>query len=91
MGGGDVKLAAAIGAVLGVVPALVSFLIAVLLGTIFGVTLVILKSRAEKRGMPWRTEIPFGPYMVTGAVAVILAYPQLQLAWSAWINLVTPG
>jgi leader peptidase (prepilin peptidase)/N-methyltransferase len=91
MGGGDVKLAAAMGAVLGIVPALASFLIAVVLGTLFGVALVIIKSAAEKKGMPWRTEIPFGPYMVTGALVVILAYPQLQLAWSAWMKLVTPG
>jgi len=90
MGGGDVKLAAAIGAVLGVAAALASFLIAVLLGTLFGVALVVAKSAAQKKGMPWRTEIPFGPYMVTGAIAVILLYPQLQLVWSAWIRLVTP-
>ncbi len=91
MGFGDVKLAAAMGAVLGVLPALTSFLIAVLLGTLFGVALVVAKSMAEKKGMPWRTEIPFGPYMVTGALVVMLAYPQLQMAWGWWMRLVTPG
>jgi prepilin signal peptidase PulO-like enzyme (type II secretory pathway) len=91
MGGGDVKLAAAIGAVLGIVPALASFLIAVLLGTLFGVALVIVKSAKQRKGMPWRTEIPFGPYLVVGAVAVILAQPQLRLLWAAWINFITPG
>ncbi len=91
MGGGDVKLAAATGAVLGVVPALASFLIAVLLGTVFGVALIVAKSLAEKKGMPWRTEIPFGPYMVTGSLAVILLHPQLQNIWAAWMRLVTLG
>lgn len=91
MGGGDVKLAAAIGAVVGLLPALVSFFIAVVLGTVVGVTYVLLRSRAEKRGMPWRTEIPFGPYMVAGALAVIFIYPQLSALWSAWVNMITPG
>ena len=91
MGGGDVKLAAAMGAVVGLIPALVSFFIAVVLGTVVGVTYVVLQARAEKRGVPWRTEIPFGPYMVAGALAVILAYPQLTGLWSAWVNMITPG
>lgn len=91
MGGGDVKLAAATGAMLGVVPAFVSFFIAVLIGAIFGVTLVILRSIADKKGMPWRTEIPFGPYMVTGSLVVVFLYPQLQTLWQAWIRFITPG
>ena len=89
MGGGDVKLAGAVGAVLGIIPALVSFFLAVILGTLVGVTYIILKARAEKRSMPWRTEIPFGPYMVAGAIAVILASPQLEAIWNAWVNLIT--
>ncbi len=91
MGGGDVKLAAATGAVLGVLPALVSFLVAVLLGTIFGVALIGLQSRMHKKGIQWRTQIPFGPYMVVGSVGVIFFYPQLVLLWDAWVRFVTPG
>ena len=91
MGGGDVKLAAAIGAMVGILPGLTSFLIAVLFGTVIGVTLVVLRARAEKKGMPWRTEIPFGPYMVIGAVAVIWIYPQLGLLWRAWVAFVAPS
>ncbi len=89
MGGGDVKLAAATGAVLGAAPALASFLIAVLLGTFFGVAFVVARSIADKRGMPWRTEIPFGPYMVAGSLAVLLLHPQLRHVWTAWVRLVT--
>ena len=91
MGGGDIKLAAGMGAVLGLVPALVSFFLAVFLGSIVGVVYLILKARAEKKGVPWRTEIPFGPYMVLGAVAVIFAYPQLTALWEAWVRLFTPA
>lgn len=91
MGGGDVKLAAGIGAVVGLWPALVSFFIAVLLGTIIGLTHLALRARAEKRGVRWRTEIPFGPYMVAGALAVILLWPELGAVWNAWIGLVATG
>jgi leader peptidase (prepilin peptidase)/N-methyltransferase len=91
MGGGDVKLAAAIGAVLGMMPALASFLIAVVLGTVFGVALIVAQSLSQKKGVPWRTAIPFGPYMVAGVVAVIFFHPQLQLLWDAWVTLITPG
>lgn len=88
LGGGDINLAAAIGAVIGISPALVSFFIAVVLGTIVGVAYLILKARAEKKGMQWRTVIPFGPYMVAGAVAVILCSPQLNALWSAWVHMI---
>jgi len=91
MGGGDVKLAGAIGAVLGVMPALASFLIAVLLGTLFGVTLVVVKSLAQKGKLPWRTEIPFGPYMVIGCAVVMFFYARIEDLWRAWVTFVTPG
>ncbi len=91
MGGGDVKLAAATGAVLGVVPAMVSFFIAVVLGAVVGIALMVSKSKAEKKGATWRTEIPFGPYMVAGAVAVILFYPQLASIWAWYLGLTGGG
>lgn len=91
LGGGDINLAAAIGAVIGVLPALVSFFLAVVLGAFIGIGLMIMKTRSEKKGIPWRTEIPFGPYMVTGAFAVIFFYPQLTMLWNAWARLVTIG
>ncbi len=88
MGMGDVKLAAATGAVLGLVPALVSFLVAIFLGTLIGV-IIILVSRSRSNGEEGlRTAIPFGPYMVLGSAAVIFAYPQLGMLWQAWVHLV---
>lgn len=90
LGGGDINLAAAIGAVIGVMPALVSFFIAVIVGSVVGVTYLILKSRADKKGISLRTEIPFGPHMVIGALAVILAAPQLNAVWAWWVGIITP-
>ena len=77
MGGGDVNLAAAIGAVLGARLALISFFLAVVFGGVIGIVIIVMKMRSERKGIPWRTEIPFGPYMVVGAVCVMLLYPQL--------------
>ncbi|MHB9037589.1 MAG: prepilin peptidase [Armatimonadota bacterium] len=91
LGGGDINLAAAVGAVLGIASALVSFFIAVLVGSVVGITYLVLKSRADKKGVPWRTEIPFGPHMVIGAVAVILASPQIGAIWTWWVGMITPG
>jgi leader peptidase (prepilin peptidase)/N-methyltransferase len=91
LGGGDINLAAAIGAILGAQLAVISFFLAVVLGAVIGVVILILKARSEKKGIPWRTEIPFGPYMVTGAFLVMLLYPQLANLWQAWSRLITPG
>lgn len=89
MGGGDVKLAAGTGAILGIMPAMVSFFLAVLLGSIVGVSLIIGKIIADKKGVPWRTMIPFGPYMVLGSLSVIFFYSQLGMLWDAWVHLIT--
>jgi len=82
MGGGDVKLAGAIGAVLGPGPAVVSFGMAIFAGAFIGGGLMLAK--VKKRG----DYIPFGPFMAAAAVAVMLA-PEVWAGWaqglySAW-------
>lgn len=74
MGGGDVKLYAAIGLLLGWKLTLVSALIAIVLGGIGAVLLIALKK--AKKG----SEMPFGPYIALG---VILAgyFGNDLLAW----------
>jgi len=69
MGFGDVKLALSLGAVLGwygweilFVGALAGFL----LGAVYGLTMVLLRRAGRK------TAIPFGPFMITGALAGLL-------------------
>jgi leader peptidase (prepilin peptidase)/N-methyltransferase len=71
MGGGDIKLAAAIGAVfcahitatLGLGLALLSFFIAVFVGSVVGIGMKILR-----RGSGKENYLPFGPMMVIGVV-----------------------
>lgn len=65
LGGGDLKLAAGIGAQLGWLGAVASFYLAIVFGAVVGVGLIALG--VKKRG----EYIPFGPAMVIGALAVI--------------------
>ncbi len=65
MGLGDVKLAMAIGANLGWVGALASFFLAVVSGAVLGLALMGLHVRKRDE------QIPFGPFMVIGALAVV--------------------
>ena len=71
MGGGDGKLMAAIGLWLGWRAVLVSIFVACLLGTVFGIALKLV------RGKQWSKPIPFGPYLVLGAVTAMFFGPQI--------------
>jgi len=71
MGGGDVMLAAGMGACLGWQNALVAFFIAVLIGAIWGVALI---ARGKRE---WKTYIPFGPFLVVGSIGAIFFAPML--------------
>jgi leader peptidase (prepilin peptidase)/N-methyltransferase len=66
MGQGDAKLAGAIGAFLLLGLSLVSFFLAVASGAIIGIGLMIARGRSGK------TAIPFGPYLVVGAIVALL-------------------
>lgn len=90
MGAGDVKLAAGTGAVLGMLPAIVSFFIAIMLGAFFGITMIVLNARKKNKDVEWRTQIPFGPFMVVGAMTWMFADKQLMWLWQMWVNFVAP-
>lgn len=77
MGGGDVKLTAAIGANIGAVYGLISFFLAAAIGAFAGMALIVI---ARKQRLD---EIPFGPMLVAGAVVMIFFGPQI-IAW--WLN-----
>jgi len=83
MGGGDGKLAAAIGANLGLALALGSLGFAIFLGAFAGV-IVLLRTR---RRLGERVPIPFGPAMAVGAL-LALFYGQPLAAW--YVNLAFP-
>jgi prepilin signal peptidase PulO-like enzyme (type II secretory pathway) len=66
MGQGDAKLAAMIGAFLFLPQSLVAFLVAFLVGGLTGIGMMLFKKKAG------RTAIPFGPYLVSGAIVSLL-------------------
>ena len=73
MGGGDIKLLAMVGAFLGWKPALLTIMIGSLTGSVIGVSLIAL--RLMKRD----EYIPFGPFLVLGAlISMFFAQPLLD-------------
>jgi leader peptidase (prepilin peptidase)/N-methyltransferase len=81
LGGGDVKLAAAIGANLALSHALLSFFLAVALGSIIGIGLIVVGSKTRK------DYVPFGPMMVAGAMIAIFYGTQLIETWRSYVGL----
>ena len=80
MGGGDIKLLAAVGAWSGGVGAFDTLMLGSVLGSVYGVAL-LARGRA-KRSDP----IPFGPFLSAGAVfnlflVLPLGFPFLPVAW----------
>ncbi|QBI53871.1 A24 family peptidase [Streptomonospora litoralis] len=76
MGWGDVKIAGLVGLYLGAAgfaAAVAGTLAAFLASAVYGVVLLALR-RATRR-----TQIPFGPFMIGGALAVLLAGPHAGL------------
>jgi leader peptidase (prepilin peptidase)/N-methyltransferase len=74
MGWGDIKLLAMIGAFLGWKPALLTIMIGSLIGSVIGIGL--MAAQIIKRD----EHIPFGPFLVVGAVlSMLFAHPLL--AW----------
>lgn len=71
MGFGDAKLAAVLGALLGWQSFVVGFLAAIVLGALFGVV---------GRALGGDRQIPFGPYLVAGAVIALFYGPAL-VSW----------
>ena len=73
MGGGDIKLLAMIGAFLGWKPALLTIMIGSLTGSVIGISLIAF--RLMKRD----EYIPFGPFLVFGAlISMFFAQPLLD-------------
>ena len=106
MGLGDSFIGAAIGAMLGVKLALFSFAIAVLFGAIIGVTLMIFgalkrtpapgnETANKKKSAPEEQSeglyMPFGPFLATSALLVMLLpdwlFNHAANLWNWWIHL----
>ena len=74
MGGGDIKLAAMLGAFLGWQAGLLAIFLGVLAGGVVGVVLLVLRLRGRKDA------IPFGPFLALGGT-VSLFWGGLILRW----------
>lgn len=79
MGGGDIKLAFAMGLMLGVQGTAVALLVAFNVAAVVG--LVMIATRKRKR----RDQIPFGPYLVGGTIVAFLFGREL-VAWYLRLN-----
>jgi leader peptidase (prepilin peptidase)/N-methyltransferase len=89
MGGGDLKLAAAIGAMFGPGRLLVSTGMAVLAGALVGAGFLLARRR------PAQGYMPFGPFIVIAAMAMLL-WPEVLSAlaargWEVWRQLSFPN
>ena len=74
MGGGDVKLAAVIGAFTGIPGAIITLLLSSFLGAVFGITLMALGKAGRK------TPVKFGPFLAVAAYTAYLFSNQIA-AW----------
>jgi leader peptidase (prepilin peptidase)/N-methyltransferase len=84
MGLGDVKLAGALGLALGFLGwgyVIVGFFAAFFLGSFVGLGLMVLRKANRK------TPIPFGPFMIIGAVVAVLLTTPLVDAYSGSLDL----
>jgi leader peptidase (prepilin peptidase)/N-methyltransferase len=92
MGGGDIKLAAFIGAFVGWQAVLMVLFLSFLLGTLVGVPLLLLgkvKKTTEvfkdhPQDQPAKAMVPFGPFLALAAVIVLLAGKSL---WGLYAGL----
>jgi leader peptidase (prepilin peptidase)/N-methyltransferase len=78
LGGGDIKLAAALGAFLGPPGLVLTITLAALVGSVVGMTLI-----ASGRGSG-RTALPFGTFLAPAGVLVLVAGPIL---WRGYLGL----
>jgi len=74
MGGGDVKLAAMLGAFMGWKLVLVALFVAFFLGAVVGVAVMANKPK------DWDSSLPFGPFIALGSVLALL-WGQSALLW----------
>jgi prepilin signal peptidase PulO-like enzyme (type II secretory pathway) len=79
MGGGDIKLAFAMGLILGLQNTAVALLIAFNVAAIAGITMIVVKKRSRK------DLIPFGPFLV-GATIVAYLFGDRIVDWYLRLN-----
>jgi leader peptidase (prepilin peptidase)/N-methyltransferase len=74
MGGGDVKLAAMLGAFMGWKLVLLTLFVAFFIGAVVGIGVMTRKPK------DWDSSLPFGPFIALGAVLALL-WGETALQW----------
>jgi len=79
MGMGDVKFAVLIGSFLGIINGLCALWLSIVFGGVFGAIMIAAKKATRK------TRIPFGPFMVLGALAMVFFGDFIRsVVFGAW-------
>ena len=80
-GGGDVNLAAIVGFAVGWPGVILALMVAVLLGGLFSFGYIVVQV-ARRRYVPY-SAVPYGPFLVAGALAVYLYGKDFAAVWLA--------
>jgi leader peptidase (prepilin peptidase)/N-methyltransferase len=80
MGGGDIKMMAAVGALLGPQTVLMALALGSVMGSVIGITLMLFKKLNKDR------KIPFGPYLALGSVLAFFYGDRLLELYMRWIG-----
>jgi len=81
IGGGDVKLGFLAGAVVGWPKVLFVLFFAYMIGAVVSMLLIALKKKT------WKSQIPFGPFLVTGIFIVLFFSEQIQFWANRYLNI----
>jgi prepilin signal peptidase PulO-like enzyme (type II secretory pathway) len=79
MGGGDIKLAFAMGLILGIQGTAIAMFLAFDCAAVVGLAMIMMRLRSR------RDQIPFGPYLVGGTLVAFL-FGRLAVAWYLRLN-----
>ncbi|MEG0328289.1 MAG: prepilin peptidase [Erysipelothrix sp.] len=74
MGGGDIKLVAALGLYLGFKPMLMNFMLTSIIGGVYALTLLLTKKKSMQ------AQLPYGPFICIGAYIALVAYQEI-IVW----------
>ena len=80
IGGGDVKLGFLTGAIVGWPKILFALFFAYMIGAVVSLILIGLKKKT------WKSQIPFGPFIVTGILIVMFFSEQIQFWANRYLN-----
>ena len=81
IGGGDVKLGFLAGLIVGWPKILFVFFLTYLIGSVVSLTLIALKKKT------WKSQIPFGPFMVAAIIFVLFFSDQIQFLANRYLDI----